>query len=202
MDYYTVYMHRNKFNHKVYVGITSTTVYRRWCNGSGYKHNKYFWRAIQKYGWDKGFEHYIIYDYLSKEEAEYLESELIKTFNSTNHKYGYNIASGGGIYGKHSEETKRKISKDHKGKYDGCKNPMYGKHHTIETRKKMSKNRFKRPIFQIDIKTNKIIKEFESANQASRETNIRQGNISNVCCGRSKSAGGYKWRYADFNFKE
>lgn len=43
------------------------------------------------------------------------------------------------FYGKkHSDITKKKISKSHKGKYIGEKNPNYGKTHTLENRKIMS----------------------------------------------------------------
>ena len=41
-------------------------------------------------------------------------------------------------YGKHhSEETRKKISEGNKGKQAGEKHPNYGKHHSEETRKKM-----------------------------------------------------------------
>ena len=33
---WTVYMHTNKINNKVYVGITSQKVQNRWNNGKGY----------------------------------------------------------------------------------------------------------------------------------------------------------------------
>ena len=39
----------------------------------------------------------------------------------------------------HTEETKNKIRAKKKGKYVGENNPMYGKHHSEETRKKLSK---------------------------------------------------------------
>ena len=37
---------------------------------------------------------------------------------------------------KHTEESKRKISENLKGKFTGIKHPMYGKHHSEETIKK------------------------------------------------------------------
>lgn len=37
-----------------------------------------------------------------------------------------------------SEETKRKISKSLKGRFAGVNHPMYGKHHSLESREKMS----------------------------------------------------------------
>lgn len=33
---YTVYMHQNKLNGKVYIGITSVPPQERWRNGQGY----------------------------------------------------------------------------------------------------------------------------------------------------------------------
>jgi hypothetical protein len=40
---------------------------------------------------------------------------------------------------KNPEEWKRNLSQSHKGKYDGKKNPFYNKHHTEQTKKKLSK---------------------------------------------------------------
>ena len=46
---YKVYMHINKTNNKVYIGITSKSVEERWGrNGYHYKRNRHFWGAIQK----------------------------------------------------------------------------------------------------------------------------------------------------------
>ena len=45
-------------------------------------------------------------------------------------------------------------------------------------------------------KNNEILHFYPSAIQASRETGIGQGSISNVCVGRRKSAGGFLWKYA------
>jgi len=45
-----------------------------------------------------------------------------------------------GMKGKHpSKATREKLSKSHKGLLNGEKNPMYGKTHSLESRKKMSK---------------------------------------------------------------
>lgn len=113
---YTVYAHVNKTNGKIYVGMTSQRVSKRWNNGGGYRRNEYFYRSIQKYGWD-GFEHEILASHITKEEAENFEIKLIEKLNTTNPKFGYNITSGGEYYGNHTDETKRKISKNKLGKY-------------------------------------------------------------------------------------
>lgn len=65
---YTVYCHTNKLNNKRYVGITKQEPKVRWQNGYGYRGNEYFFRAIQKYGWDN-FEHEILYECLNEKGA-------------------------------------------------------------------------------------------------------------------------------------
>jgi len=111
---YTVYKHTTP-SEKVYIGITSLKVSERWMYGNGYKHNQYFYRAIKKYGWDN-IKHEILFEGLTKEEAEQKEIELIRFYKSNDSEHGYNIENGGNSKGKVSEETKRKISEGNKGK--------------------------------------------------------------------------------------
>lgn len=134
---YTVYMHRNKINGKVYIGITSQKPSVRWNNGLGYK-GTYFANAINKYGWEN-FEHIILFSNLPKEDACQKEIELTKVYQSTNDNFGYNIATGGEINcGYHlSDETKNKLSEINKGE----KHPQYRKPRSAETKRKISKAR-------------------------------------------------------------
>ena len=90
---FCVYMHINNKNGKKYIGITSKKdPQKRWGrNGSGYK-CQFFYKAIQKYGWDN-FSHEIIATDLSIEEALNLETELITKFRSLWTDNGYNIIS-------------------------------------------------------------------------------------------------------------
>ena len=92
---YCVYKHTNIFNGKIYIGITSQQPEKRWKNGHGYEGNEYFYRAIQKYGWNDGFEHEIVVDGLTKTQACAIEIELINAYDSTNPDKGYNFSSGG-----------------------------------------------------------------------------------------------------------
>lgn len=95
METYCVYKHTNKYNGKVYIGITRRQPEVRWNNGKGYENNEYFYRAIQKYGWYEGFTHEILADGLDKESACKLEVELISMYDSANYQYGYNCSTGG-----------------------------------------------------------------------------------------------------------
>ena len=54
--------------------------------------------------------------------------------------------------------------------------------------------KFKKKVEQLD-KNNNVIKTYNSLSEASKESGARQGAISNVCCGRAKTAGGYKWMF-------
>ena len=89
-----VYIHTSP-NGKKYIGITSAKPKSRWgASGAGYKTQKLFYRAIQKYGWDN-FLHEVIKGELTEEDAKALEIELISLYESNNPKFGYNVSSGG-----------------------------------------------------------------------------------------------------------
>lgn len=136
-----VYVHINKINGKMYVGQTihGDRPHKRWDNGNGYKHCPYFWKAIQKYGWDN-FDHEIIANNLTAQEADNFEILLIEKLNTMNPNMGYNLEPGGTKNKVLSEATKKKISESHMGEKNpmygvrltGEKNGMYGKHHTEE----------------------------------------------------------------------
>lgn len=132
MDNYKVYIHIFP-NKKVYIGITKQKPENRWNNGRGYKSNDYLVNAILKYGWDN-IEHKILYNNLSKEEAEQKEIELIKRYKSNIKKYGYNILDGGNVSDGITEEVRRKISETSKGRKAWNK----GKKMSENYRKKLS----------------------------------------------------------------
>jgi group I intron endonuclease len=115
------------------------------------------------------------------------------------------------FYGKtHTEETRRKISEHHTGKYSGELNPMWGKEHSEETREKISnalQGKGKRAVKQINKKTGEVIKIWDSAKDAAEGlgkpafkssitkacrgyTRIRDGKTSIV-----RSSMGFRWEY-------
>lgn len=99
---YLIYIHYNRENGKMYIGQTKQDTYTRWGKDghrylekkpSGeYVHPK-FARAIIKYGWD-AFDHFIVFENLTKEQADAIEKELILQTKS-NTDEGYNITEGG-----------------------------------------------------------------------------------------------------------
>ena len=191
---YTVYMHTNKINKKVYVGITCQEPKKRWKNGLGYLDNEKtkFARAIAKYGWD-GFEHIIFAENVTHDEACHMEQLLIVLYDTINN--GYNITKGGdGVCGfHHTEEAKQKNREAH-----------IGKKHTKEAKQKMSKSRtgekhFRATkIMQYDKEMN-LIKIWDCIMDIERELGINHRHISDVCKGKPKrkTCGGFIWRYYD-----
>ena len=103
---YIVYMHRCPNDNK-YIGVTRVKTYSRFHGGSGYRYNKEFYSDIKKYGW-RNIEHIIISENIDKEQAYKLEQELIKKYNTTNFKNGYNKQNGG-EKNKNTDEIKQKI---------------------------------------------------------------------------------------------
>lgn len=132
-----IYGIKNKINNHIYIGKTEMNFGDR--RDSHYsllennKHwNKYLQNAWNKYGKDN-FEFIIIHKLVDDEDINELERYYIKYYRDLN--LSYNIADGGqggGNLGKHlSEETKRKISEEHKQAWNNL---------TDEQKKKKLKN--------------------------------------------------------------
>ena len=117
-----------------YIGQTCNRwVNERWRNGNGYRRNAFFYNEIKKYGWEN-FDHQIIEDNItSLEKANEREIYWIgyyHTWVEDENCKGFNLDSGGSkTGGKHSEETKKKIS-----------NSLLGHKVSQETLSKISKS--------------------------------------------------------------
>ena len=189
---YCVYKHTAP-NKKVYIGITNQKPLRRWRDGAGYRHQKHFYNAILKYGWNN-FKHEILLIGLTFEEAKQKEIELIDCYKSNNREFGYNSTAGGDNRAGHpcSEETKRKLAKIQTGrKYsDEAKLKMsLAKKGRIAEKSPLSK-----PVLQFDMDNN-FIAEYPALSEAQRQTGVPAGNIRKHIIGERKQAGGYVWQY-------
>lgn len=152
---------------KRYIGITSIKpVTARWANGKGYSHNKYFARAIDKYGWNN-FNHIIVFKDICEKDAKRIEVQLIAKYNSNNPLYGYNITAGG----------------------DGCVGVKQTRQH-VEMRNRI----ISKPVYQFDAEYN-FIREIKSIREAGRFLEKSKSPIQACCAGTLLSAYGYVWRY-------
>lgn len=195
-----VYAHQNRTNGKLYIGITSLPLRKRFeSSGTGYKrHNVKFWRAIQKYGWNN-FDHILIADNLTESEANNMEALLIEKLDTI--KNGYNCR-GGGEAGKLSEETKVKIREKRSQQIisretiakSAEKNK--GKKRTEEF--KSASREFKKPYMKsvLCVETGEV---FESITEAAKAFSITKGFISMVCNGKISSAHGYHFCFVNSN---
>lgn len=195
---YIVYVHRNKTNGKVYVGITKQSVKKRWQSGYGYAYsNPEFYNDIKDFGWDN-FEHLIISEKLTAKEASKKEAELIDLYNSTNPTYGYNKIMGG-------IRPKRPDISLMMSKRTGALNPNYGKPAPAKTRAALlhhskygqfgSNNHRAQAVSQFT-KDGHFIRNYETITEAVKTLNLStKSHICTCCQGKRKSAHGYIWKY-------
>jgi group I intron endonuclease len=212
-----VYMHTNKENGKVYIGVTCRQPEVRWGkNGSEYKrlNQRAFAGAIAKYTWD-GFTHEVLFTDLTKDEANQKEIELIALYKANVCRWGkeamgYNMTDGGeGHLGhKHGKRTRQKMSESAKnrctdewkrqqsirmkGRFVGEKSPNYGKQVSDETRQKISDTRVKKPVVQLTLDGD-YIAEFDGLLDAEKQTSVSHSEIGKCCKGKCQSAGGFLW---------
>jgi len=99
-------------------------------------------RAVIKHGWDNFTTEILERGIETQEALDAAEDAFIMSLNTMS-PHGYNLR-GGGSGGKHSAETKDKMSEAKRGEKHplfgkrGEKSPRFGKKHSLETRKKMS----------------------------------------------------------------
>ena len=88
--------------------------------------------------------------------------------------------------------TLKRLSESNKGIQAGEKHPMYGKHPSEETRKKMRNAKTLKPV--ICLKNDQIIKIYE-AMQDVRKDGFHVQHVCDCCKGRYKSHKGFNWMY-------
>ena len=209
-----IYMWRNKVNDKLYIGQARDFRRRTKDHKRGsfnenlkYDYNVPLHKAIRKYGVEN-FEVCILEKDLDKyEEMNQKEIYYIEKYDTLSNKgKGYNLSNGGNngysLAGKTQEEIaeiRRKQSEANKGKFKGEKHPMYGR--TGELNPMYGRTGKLNPTSRAVIcVTTGVV--YDSILEAERQTGVNQGNISNCCRGRNKSAGklnGKKlvWMYYD-----
>ena len=186
--------------------------------------NDYLQNAWNKYG-EKEFVFYIL-EYCDIDKLDEKESYYIEYYKTLDRDYGYNLKTGGQNGGAIvSDYVRNKLSNSLKETYAnneelkslrknnaiiqwanpqikekimGENNGMYGKHHTEETRRKISEKhkgkvspkRDARPVICVEL--NRV---FADAVTASKELSGWSGGILSVCRGERKTCGGYHWKF-------
>jgi len=205
-----IYKITNKINNQCYIGQTTNSLEERWRKHKQTNSNcRYLKNAFHKYGIDN-FEFQLICICFDTDLNKF-EIEYIKKHNSLVPN-GYNLREGGENGGKHSIETKTKISETLKNTLSSNKtNNILGRIHNEESKKKMSnaaKGRklssetkeklkllnSKHKVIQLDIFGN-IVNIFLNTVDAAKALNTTKNNICMACNGKRKSAKGFIFRY-------
>lgn len=232
---YSIYKHTNKINGKCYIGMTNQKPEKRWGkNGYNYlkrtKKDTYyqpkFAHALLKYSWNN-FEHEILFENLTQEEAKQKECELIEYYNSIEN--GYNIEAGGNYIVCAIEKPVKQYTKDglFVREYESQKKAaeLLGINRSdigscCNNINKTAANYIWR--FSSDELTEEhllwcndngrldscvpvcqysmdgnLIAEYPGMLIAARATNANHANIFSCCVGNKRSCKGYIWRYAD-----
>ena len=192
-----VYKHTLKETGQVYIGQTNN-IKNRW-KPSAYKQCVKFYNAIQKYGWDN-FNHEILANDLTLEEANKLETKFIIEYDSINN--GFNLNTGGDNK-LASLETKEKMSKTRKGvpkseqHKQAISEALTGYKQTEEHKKHNRKAQHRKSIECIETG-----EKYDSLAEAERQTGILGETISRQIRGIQKSTQGLHWRFINDIYSE
>lgn len=192
---HTIVVYLMTFPHgKRYVGVTADLKRRMYQHKRAAKTGKYsslVHKAINKYGEENVNVKTLGYFSNMKDALEY-EKELIAQFDARD--YGYNLTDGGqGRLGfKHTEETKRKLSKLKTGVK--IKNPRRDFTIPASVKKKIAYTLGARPIEVY--KNNVIIGTWTNLSKCASDLNVHRPNITHCLNGKLKTTGGYSFQYA------
>lgn len=233
-----IYLILNLENGMKYVGKSHTTFWDRYDGGKWWKYssNRLLKSDYKEYGPD-AFVVQLLETALESEELEFSEMVYIHGLNTV-YPNGYNLkyftapgkekmAQKGiehSLEGKRAGEAKNiqegKLPRESSGRcMRGSLNPMHGKYHSEETRKKIalqakgrkissdtrdkliatarkgSKHHSAKAVLQIEPMTKDVIARFESGNLAASALGCRRETIykalKNGCIAK-----GYNWKYA------
>lgn len=199
-----IYKIINNINNKIYVGKTSNNINSRFKehirdSRKIEERHRPLYRAFNKYGIEN-FSIELIEETNFPEERERYWIEQLGSF-----KNGYNATVGGdGIpyldYSKAFILWEKGYGVGYIAKilnWDCSSVSRALKNYNIS--KTDIKNRQfqlqKKPVVQIDLTTNEIIKIYDSAKDAEEQTKICKQHITQVCLNKRKTTGGFKWKY-------
>lgn len=220
---YCVYKHTNKINNKVYIGQTCQKPEYRWGkNGNNYIQCPYFWKAIQKYGWEN-FQHEILETDIPQNKINEREQFYILQYESYKEDRGYNCSKGGqNCPNTISEATREKYRENMKKRWE---QPGYKEYFSQLMKDKYADEQYYNSHVraQLSEEHRKAIKEatintshwnekavicletneiYKSSGEAGRILQINSNNIRSVCTGERRTAGGYHWLFVEDDNEE
>ena len=213
-----IYRWTNTVNGKVYIG-QSQDVYVRFNDYKKGKFNTHMKNAIQQYGIES-FSIDVLERDVPLEKLDEREQFWMDFYQSYNPQFGYNICcEAGTLRGfKHSEEVKQKMSQRMSGR-TGEQHPMFGKHHSCETRQRMSVSHSNVPtgrtiskeqqqkmqagaqktvwksVAKIDVLTGQVLEVYPSLREAARKHSCNKEGIRRCCVGLQQQFKGFLWSY-------
>lgn len=207
-----IYKITNQINGKCYIG-KSVDIYNRWIRHRSrafqegdQQYNCYLYRSIRKYGLDNFI--FEIIEECTFEDLNSREIFYIDFYHSFDKTYGYNMTRGGdGTLKQDYEEvcdlwskgyTVSDIAKAINGSRNTVKNilKVCNANYSEDVSRKRGIKKKSYAINQYDLNSI-FIKKWDSARQIERELHIDHSDVIKCCNWIHKTAGGYKWKYAE-----
>ena len=231
INYSGIYLIINLQNNKFYVGSAKKLNSRKMQHLNLLRKNKhantYLQNSYNKNG-EENFTFVVIEKVEDENKLTEREQYWINILDASNKEIAYNICpNANSMLGyKHSEDTINKLKK-----YEGELSPFYGKHHTEETKNKISiKNsnpsnetrkkkreaalnqspesrqkiaeaKFK-PVIQLTLE-GEFVRKWNSIKEACDTFGFQQSSISNCCANKNnvKQHKGFIWLW-EYNYKD
>lgn len=219
-----IYYIENIKDHKKYIGQSHNMYLRQGKHISELNSNRHFNEHLQK-AWiidgQRCFD-FVVLEYCDAELLDERERYYIDLYDATNHQYGYNMSGGGQINkAPTSDEILQRLSKAIKESYtselrhyqsvrltEAWKNPemrelflkggMHGRHHTEETKQRLSKMRMGVSV-NMKYKDKVLCVEtgivYDNACVAAKTLSLDSSSVVKVCKGERYMCGGFHWQF-------
>lgn len=202
-----IYKIINDINGKIYIGKTAFTIERRWkehCKDAkrSSKEHRPLYSAMNKYGIENF--HIEIVEECTLEELDEKERFWIESYNSFSNGYNATIGGDGKPYASYeliinlwNEGYSKKSIKEITGY---CDTTVSQALKDIPSQERILRgyqtmqHLYSKPVKQLS-KDGTLIKVYSSAREAAEAIGCRSNHIQEVCNGKRKTTGGYKWEY-------
>jgi group I intron endonuclease len=209
-----IYKITNKINGKIYIGKTLNNIESRFKehvkdSKKESEQNRPLYRAFNKYGIEN-FDISLLEETSNPNEREKFYIQKLLTYVGFENCNGYNATLGGDgtSYAFSTAEEIATLVELYNQKISTTEIAAKLNRDAFTVQSKLRELGFdlsrgrvgRKPVYQLDKKTEEVIKEFESVEAAALELGDRQykSHIFQVCSGKRKSAYGFKWKYREY----